>query len=221
MSLITLNQAFLFFVLALELLDSNHLLFPIQFQNNPKALMKTTFTLSTSKKLAISIAALTLTTNMAANATALTEVEANDTVATAQSIAHDGTIVLTGFRESSPTNGFNDFFRFGATVGDQITFTVNATTSGDPVIRLLDGTGGLLVQNDDSGGSLNSLITYSILVTGDYFAAVRGFANSVYEYQLNITGLTPSENANVPVPGSLALLGLGMLGLALNRKTKA
>jgi PEP-CTERM motif len=55
------------------------------------------------------------------------------------------------------------------------------------------------------------------LTTGNYFAALRGFGNSVYNYEMTITGLTPSA---VPVPGSIALLGLGLIALRLGRKSK-
>jgi hypothetical protein len=174
---------------------------------------------SLPKYLATSFAAIGLFTCMTANATVLTEVEPNDTPATAQVIVHDGSITLTGVRESSSTNSFNDFFRFGATAGDTITFRVDSIGAGDPLIRLLDQVGTLILQDDDGGGGLNSLITYTVLTTGDYFAAVRGFSNSVYNYQLTVTGLTATDTSSVPIPGSIALLGLGLVGLARTRKT--
>jgi PEP-CTERM motif len=175
---------------------------------------------SDMKKYLIGAAATLLATS-SAQATVFVEAEPNDTFATAQLLLHDGSISLTGRRESSPTNGFNDFFRFGATAGNQIVFRVNAIGGGDPLIRLLDAAGGFLAQDDDGGGGLNSLINFNITQTSDYFAAVRGFGNSVYNYELTVTGLTPSATGAVPEPAAWALMiaGFGLVGSAMRRRT--
>jgi Bacterial pre-peptidase C-terminal domain/PEP-CTERM motif len=170
------------------------------------------------KKYLLGAAVAVLATN-SAQATVFVEGEPNDTTATAQLLFHDGSISLTGRRESSPTNGFNDFFRFGATAGDQIVFRVNTIGSGDPFIRLLDSAGGFLAQDDDSGGGLNSLINYNITQTGNYFAAVRGFGNSVYNYRLTVTGLTPTGSVPEPAAWALMIAGFGLVGGAMRRRT--
>jgi Bacterial pre-peptidase C-terminal domain len=158
--------------------------------------------------------------SFSAQATTFVELEPNDTLATAQLLIHNGSIELNGFRESSPTNGFNDFFRFSATVGDQLVFRVNAIGGGDPLIRLLSSTGTFLAQDDDGGGGFNSLISYNVTNSGDYVAAVRGFGNSVYSYDLKITGLTPVSA--VPEPGEWAMLlcGLAFVSTVARRRTR-
>lgn len=164
-------------------------------------------------------AALALGTATSASATIFTEIEPNDTAATAQSLVHNGTVTLTGFRESSPTNDFNDFFSFEATAGDNIAFRVNALGGGDPLIQLRTGGNVFLAQNDDGGGGFNSLINFNILQTGTYLAAVRGFGNSVYDYELSITGLTPSGAIPEPASWALMIAGFGLVGSAMRRRT--
>jgi Bacterial pre-peptidase C-terminal domain/PEP-CTERM motif len=174
-------------------------------------------------KLSYLLAAASLAVSVPAHATTFIEREPNDTLATAQILAHNGTINLTGRRESSPTNGFNDFFRFYAAAGDNIIFRVNTIGAGDPLIRLLDGLGAVLAQDDDGGGGLNSLINFRIATTGNYFGALRGFGNSVYNYDLSITGLTatPGVGGGVPEPATWAMMiiGFGLVGGAMRRRT--
>ncbi len=168
------------------------------------------------------LAAGALLASAPAQATTFIEIEPNDTLATAQSLVHNGTINLTGRRESSPTNGFNDFFSFYAAAGNTIAFRVNTIGAGDPLINLLDSLGNVLATDDDGGGGLNSLINFNILTTGTYFGAVRGFGNSVYDYNLSVTGLTatPVGGGGVPEPATWAMMiiGFGLVGGAMRRR---
>jgi Bacterial pre-peptidase C-terminal domain/PEP-CTERM motif len=170
------------------------------------------------KKYFVAAAAAVLAST-SAQATSFIEVEPNGSIATAQVLAHNGSISLTGFREAININVFTDFFRFGATAGNTIVFRVNALGGGDPLIRLLDSVGAVLAQDDDSGGGLNSLITYNITQTGNYFAALRGFGNSTYNYRLTITGLTPTAAVPEPAAWALMILGFGLVGGAMRRRT--
>ena len=162
--------------------------------------------------------AATLLASTAAQATSFVEIEPNDTFATAQTLRHNGTIFVTGFRESSPTNAFNDFFSFYAAAGNAIRFTVNTVGGGDPLIQLRNGLNNVLAQNDDSGGGLNSLISFTIGQTGTYYGAVRGFGNSVYSYNLAITGLTASPGVPEPAAWAMMIAGFGLVGGAMRRR---
>jgi hypothetical protein len=170
-------------------------------------------------KIYFATAAAALLATTSAHATTFIEVEPNGSTATAQVLVHNGSIALTGFRESISVNTFTDFFRFYAAAGDSIVYRVNTIGGGDPLVRLLDSTGAILAQDDDSGGGLNSLINFNITQTGDYFAALRGFGNSQYNYQLLITGLSATPGVPEPAAWALMIAGFGLVGGAVRRRT--
>lgn len=171
-------------------------------------------------------AAALLATAGAASAATFTDIEPNDSVATAQLLVHDGSISLTGHREAIAENTYTDFFRFYAASGDALQLRLNVTSAGgDAYLRLLDGAGNFIAEDDDSGGYPNSLLNYNVGSTGYYIAAARGFGNSVYDYQLTVTGLTADPtfgSAGVPEPAAWAMMlgGFGLAGSAMRRRRR-
>lgn len=170
-------------------------------------------------KLYFATMAAAMLASTQANATTFVEVEPNDSTASAQVLVHNGSIALTGFREAISVNTFTDFFRFSAAAGDSIVYRVNTIGGGDPLIRLLDSVGNVLAQDDDSGGGFNSLINFNITQTGNYFAALRGFGNSQYNYELTITGLTGSPGVPEPAAWAFMIAGFGLAGAAMRRRS--
>ena len=164
-----------------------------------------------SNKILFALVVTAVVSANQAQATLFTEVEPNDTFATAQVLSpHNGTIDLSGSRVGDPSA---DFFKFFATSGDVVTLAVNtAGGTNDPILFLLNPTGVLQTSNDDKGTPLNpldSLISnFPITSTGFWAADVNG-NNSGWTYHLIITGLTPQ--VTIPEPNAFLLIGLGLL----------
>lgn len=69
-----------------------------------------------------------------------------------------------------------DFYRLTATAGQTIEVaTATPTGALDTVVVLYDATGTRLAVSDDSNGSLDSDLTYTVTDGGTYYAAVAGY----------------------------------------------
>jgi hypothetical protein len=170
--------------------------------------------------------------SFSAQAATFLEVESNDTLATAQVLVHDSSITLTGYREFNPGNLWADYFRFSAMEGSDIVFKVSGDRDqpdpGEPeygsmTIGLLSNTGlALRLGFPAVSTPYDSLISYKIDRTGDYFAAVGAYGSVERKYVMSITGLTPVSP--VPEPGEWAMMlcGLGVVGaIARQRRARA
>ena len=160
------------------------------------------------------------------SATTYSEIEPNDSFSEAQYFAvSDGSIFLG----NALLDNQNDFFSFFGTTGDFVTIAMNVVGGSqagvkDPYLELFDSSETLIAEDDDNGPSWNALISMTLGYTGLYYIHAHdfGFFNDEYHYNLEIGGLTPYTNGESPVPepGTLLLLGCGMVGLVFFRKRK-
>ena len=89
-----------------------------------------------------------------------------------------------------------DWFRVSLTAGQTYTFRLNAAvTNGlyDPYLKLYNGSGTYLTYNDDGGGNLNSLLTYTPTASGTYYLEARAYSSGTGAYTLSVNSATAAD----------------------------
>jgi methionine-rich copper-binding protein CopC len=78
-----------------------------------------------------------------------------------------------------------DMFAIPLTAGTQYTIDVKSTGLADPYLILFDGGGKALAHDDDTGVGLNSQLTFTPAVSGNYFVSVSDFDTDVGPYSVS------------------------------------
>lgn len=102
-----------------------------------------------------------------------------------------------------------DWFAISLIAGSRYTFSLDsAATNGlsDPYLRLLNASGSLIIQDDDSGPGINSLISYSATASGTYYLEAGGYSYSVGSYVLTaaLAGSQDDYSATTSTAGRLS-----------------
>lgn len=114
-------------------------------------------------------------------------VDAGDTLATAGVVAtKSGEIRLSGtVGDGAYTSRDVDLYRVTLAAGQTLLVDIDARVlSGgstlDSYVRLFNASGKQLAANDDSGGSLDSYLSFRATAAGTYFVGVSGYGNGSY-----------------------------------------
>jgi hypothetical protein len=138
----------------------------------------------------------------------LTEVEPNNTSATATPLADSTQITGTVFPPAPPAATTDvDFYSFTANVGDRIyaaTQTLwDASASGDTVLELIAADGTTVLETDNNDGTFNAssstIAGFAITTAGQHFLRVRHnvATGSVRPYSLHFHRQTTAPVAEV------------------------
>ncbi|TRU26792.1 MAG: peptidase S8 [Microcystis aeruginosa Ma_QC_B_20070730_S2] len=118
--------------------------------------------------------------------------------------------------------GDTDWFRVNLVAGTTYQFRQNRTTLGDPFLTLRNSVGGFITSNDDGGGNLNSLITYTATSSGTHFLDARGFGSAVGSYIVSASvATTPPPNGFSSVYGYGLINAAAAVARAINQPTFA
>jgi serralysin len=99
------------------------------------------------------------------------------------------------------TSGDQDWYRVNLVAGQQYTFAANGFGQGaiqDPLLRLLDASGNLIVSDDDSGPLAGAKLTYTAAATGTFYIAAAGYSTNTGQYLLT---MNDGATAYTPVVG--------------------
>jgi hypothetical protein len=98
--------------------------------------------------------------------------------------------------------GTEDWFAFDATAGGQYVASTIALSHGmDTVLRVLDPSGALVGQDDDSGGNLASKLSFTASANGRYTIGVRHYwSQKTGTFKVKVVGPPPAAPTPTPPP---------------------
>ncbi|MBW4437382.1 MAG: PPC domain-containing protein [Pleurocapsa minor GSE-CHR-MK-17-07R] len=152
--------------------------------------------------------AFTLTVEGTTVGTAPSSSGSSTTASAAGTLAGQLTDVINGTLPDGDTLDYG----YTAAAGETATFLL-AAPQFDTFLELLDASGDIIESDDDSGGSLDSMLTYTFRQAGDYVLRVRSFGNSDGgAFTLSLESTT-SANQAAPTAAPTAVSGSVSSGL--------
>jgi serralysin len=88
-----------------------------------------------------------------------------------------------------------DWFEIELTAGVNYEFSLTGNSLSDTLLRLRDGSGDILRENDDFGGTLDSQINYVATQTGTFYIEADAYGGNTGSYSLTVTEQAAPEFA--------------------------
>jgi hypothetical protein len=117
------------------------------------------------------------------------------------------------------SNGDRDWFRIALTAGSQYSFTASGRSLRDPNLYLRNASGQQVAFNDDSGGSLDSNISFTATTSGNYFLDVGSYRNvGTGTYSVRTRNLNSGDDftSNTNTTGSISSANRGSASGEIN-----
>ncbi len=107
------------------------------------------------------------------------------------------------------TGGDHDWFAVTLNAGTQYQLRASSAGLGDPLLTLRNSGGGFVTSNDDSGGGLNSLITFTASSSGTFYLDVQDYGSGTGAYTVSATSLGQADDyaANLSTAGRASVGG--------------
>ncbi len=97
-----------------------------------------------------------------------------------------GSITVGGSQTGSLSSIFDaSNWTFQGTAGQTVTIAANGQGDCDPRVKLIDPSGNVVGEDDDSGGGHNALLTATLPSAGQYTIRVDVFTEGTYTLTLN------------------------------------
>ena len=107
------------------------------------------------------------------------------------------------FRGTIGSSGDQDWVRITLTAGQTYDIDLNGAPSGsgtlsDPYLRLYNSSGSLVTENDDSGGTFESHLTYTPTTGGTYYVSAGAYSlTQTGTYTMTVTESVPAPVATL------------------------
>lgn len=107
-----------------------------------------------------------------------------------------GSIIIGENVKSALEDPEGDYWTFEGKAGDVL--SISMVSSFDNYLELFDADNNQLAYNDDSGGSTNARIVYTLSTEGTFTILARALGSGVGEYTLSIERLSINERGPLP-----------------------